>query len=87
MIGNIKSSTPYKFARKSVSTVLLPKSNIPFMPKYVESAESSTLYFHSKDKYIITNYVQNSKAPYTDCFYMIYKKTVEKVDESKCSLT
>jgi hypothetical protein len=41
------------------------------------------LYFVSKDKYILTFVVNNSKAPYTDSFYLRGKKVVEKVAESK----
>ncbi len=78
-LGNIKSSTPFKFCRKSQTNVPAPETSIPFMPKFIESQELYDLYFYSKDKYVIVNKVYNSKAPYTDCFYLRYVKTVELV--------
>ncbi len=42
------------------------------------------LYFISKNKYIIESTIQNSGAPYTDCFNVKLKRTVESVEESKC---
>jgi hypothetical protein len=36
-LGNIKANTPYKFSRVIRANVPLPSSNIPFMPKFVDS--------------------------------------------------
>ncbi len=47
------------------------------MPKFIESDEGHEIYFYSKDKYVVILKVKNSKAPYTDSFYLRYKKVVE----------
>ena len=81
--GNIKSNTPYIFTRVIRANVPLPSSNIPFMPKFVDSKETQELYFISKNKYVVFGIVNNSKAPMTDCFYLRTKKIIERIDEGK----
>jgi len=44
------------------------------MPKVVFCDEIQDLYFASKNKYVIESKVQNSKVPYTDTFYLRYRK-------------
>lgn len=80
-LANIKKGTPLKFTRKIETNVPAPETSIPFMPKFIESCENHELYFYSKDKYVIIIKIKNSKAPYTDCFYLRYKKTVQKINE------
>ncbi len=53
------------------------------MPKAARSDEVQSLYFVSKNKYIIQSTVQNSGAPYTDCFNVRLRRTVENYEESK----
>lgn len=52
------------------------------MPKFVCSDETHEVYVYSKDKIVIVVKVFNSKAPYTDTFYLRYRKTFETKGES-----
>lgn len=57
-----------QFKRKVSSTHPLPKTSVPFMPKFCESAEEYTLRIISKDLFTLDTMVQNRGAPYTDSF-------------------
>ncbi len=63
--------------------VPISAAGVPFMPKAARSDEVQSLYFVSKNKYIIQSIVQNSGAPYTDCFNVRLRRTVESYEESK----
>ena len=62
--------------------VPIAAAGIPFMPKAARSDELQSLYFISRNKYIIESTIQNSGAPYTDCFNVKLKRTVESLEES-----
>ena len=62
--------------------VPISAAGVPFMPKAARSDEVQALYFVSKNKYVIESTIQNSGAPYTDCFNVKLKRTVESVEES-----
>lgn len=56
--------------------VPISAAGVPFMPKAARSDETQTLFFISKNKYIIQSVIQNSGAPYTDCFSVRLRRTV-----------
>lgn len=56
--------------------VPISAAGVPFMPKTAKSDEIQALYFISKNKYIIESTIQNSGAPYTDCFNVKLKRTI-----------
>lgn len=56
--------------------VPIAAAGIPFMPKAARSDETQMLYFVSRNKYYIESTIQNSGAPYTDCFNVKLKRTV-----------
>jgi hypothetical protein len=55
------------------------------MPKQANLREECTLYFFSKDRYIMLTKVQNGGIPYCDYFNIRYKKVVETVAEGTSS--
>lgn len=59
--------------------VPIANSGVPFMPKAAKSDELQCLFFFSKNKYIIESMIQNSGAPYTDCFNICLRRIVESV--------
>lgn len=56
--------------------VPISAAGIPFMPKAAKSDEIQSLYFVSRDKYIVQSIIRNSGAPYADCFNVRLKKTI-----------
>jgi hypothetical protein len=62
--------------------VPIPSSGVPFMPKEAKSHETVSLFWLSKDKYIIESTIQNSGVPYSDTFNIKMQKTFETVEES-----
>lgn len=49
------------------------------MPKQAKSCERISLYWISKDKYIIESTIQNSGVPYSDTFNIKMQKTYESI--------
>jgi hypothetical protein len=78
-IANLKNTTPDKFERKIRCLVPIINSGVPFMPKHAKSDERVSLFFISKDKYIIETTIQNSGVPYSDTFNIRMQKIVETV--------
>ncbi len=62
--------------------VPISAAGVPFMPKAARSDEVQKLNFVSKNKYFIESTIQNSGAPYTDCFNVKLKRTIESTEES-----
>ena len=68
---------PEKMIKKINSVIPVVNSGIPLMPKQAKMQENFTLYFYSKDKYILDTTVQNFGIPYCDYFDIRYRKVVE----------
>lgn len=81
-LNNIKFNTPLKIQRKLAAMVPISAAGVPFMPKAARSDETQSLYFVSKNKYIVESIIQNSGAPYTDSFNIRLKRTISSTQES-----
>ena len=69
-LDNIKNDTPLSFSRRCQFNHTLPKSGIPFMPKFCISEEFHTMTIVSVDKFIIDFKVLSRGVPYADTFIL-----------------
>lgn len=81
-LDNIKLTCPIKLSRVVNSTVPVPNSGIPFMPKAAKARENQYLYIISKHKWVMDTELENSGVPYADCFKVYYRTTCESTPDS-----
>ena len=62
--------------RRITAIVPIANTGVPFVPKTARSTETQTIYFISKDKWILEGTVDTVGAPYADTFRVQFKTTV-----------